>query len=516
MTFYNLVFATLLFSGIIIDKTNATDTTIVDLAFGGNVEIDLPQWPDHSTAFTVCSSIYPIMSRNLHYPLLTLEVLNDWVVLYVFSISKPPGFTGFYIIKAGRQILNGQVTGTLFPLQWVTFCVSLDTLTGRVQVIFDTKLALSEICGDFVSTDGSLLPISLQLGLDLYGQNENSRGVSNLNIFSSALSEQRMKELTKAGGAECGAPGDFLQWEKANLTLTGNGTKKRVDSREGPCWRKSHLNVYSGDFNQPKCMKHCQKLGGRSPPVGTALEWADLQEELKAITNRTRSFGNMWLSSTIGEGSDGSVGRLNHWPENIVPTPGVWRDYYTGEPSESFATLPSSSYDSLKHCMFVNTGVWTKMFCIYPDKFSCACQSRKQPLALRLLGLCRASALRGFGSDRMFGLEFTPRQITADPTNLFFVSRRGTLVEFCETKGKWMLSDMTSNITAISGANKLSYGLGKYNWTFSEDHMCTEEEYPLKLTSCVIWEEFTCHDGECINMDGRCDHVFNCEDRYKS
>ena len=157
--------------------------------------------------------------------------------------------------------------------------------------------------------------------------------------------------------------------------------------------------------------------------------------------------------------------------------------------------------------------VWGNTFCSFPQPFSCACQSQKQPIRLRLLGLCGASILRGSGSDRGLGIHFTPHQSSSDPRNLFFVSRRGILVEFSKTTEMWTISDAGSNFTAVTHASKSSYVLGKHTWTFFGDSKCTENEYALKLTSCSYSTQFTCNDGTCISMDGRCDHVTNCRDR---
>ena len=516
MTYQNLFIVALFCCGFSISLANATKTTVVHLSPGGNAEVSLLQWPDNLTSLTVCSSVYPIFSARLQYPILMMNVQNEWITLNVFSFSDQIGIS---IVKGQKTLINGQTSGTIFALQWIMFCFSLDSLSGRVKLTLDTKLVVDEIHEDFVSTNWSSFPIILRLGMDY--DKENSRRVSNLNMFSSALPVQRMQGLTKAGGAECGAPGDFLQWEEANLTLNGNSTQHRVDPREGPCWVRSKVHVYFGDWTQPKCMEHCKKLGGISPPVGTLLQWQNLKKELTAITNRTGHFRQMWLSSTVGENGVGGLGRLNHWQEDVVPAPDVWRDYYTGQLSESFSVVPSPSDDSNFHCMLATFGytkekeeVWTKTFCNYPDEFSCACQSRKQPLVLRLQGICGASTLRGSGSDRIAGLHFTPHQSNTHPSNLFFVSCRGVRVEFSETEDQWMITDATSNFTATSRASKRSYVLGKHNWTFHGDPMCSEKQYAIKMTSCSYATQFTCNDGECISMDGRCDHVFDCDDRY--
>ena len=111
------------------------------------------------------------------------------------------------------------------------------------------------------------------------------------------------------------------------------------------------------------------------------------------------------------------------------------------------------------------------------------------------------------------GLKFTPHQSTSVPINIFFVSHRGIRIEFNNFEDKWTIKDAGSNFTGKSQASQSSFALGRHNWTIEGDPKCPGKEYALKLTSCLEKEEFTCHDGECINMDGRCDHVFDCEDR---
>ena len=113
----------------------------------------------------------------------------------------------------------------------------------------------------------------------------------------------------------------------------------------------------------------------------------------------------------------------------------------------------------------------------------------------------------------LLGLKFTPRQPNIVPVNTFFVSRRGLRIEFNNVEDKWTIKDAGSNFTGKSQASQSSFALGRHNWNITGDPKCPEGNYALKLTSCIEKEEFTCHDGECVGMDGRCDHVFDCEDR---
>ena len=87
---------------------------------------------------------------------------------------------------------------------------------------------------------------------------------------------------------------------------------------------------------QSDCMKHCEKLGGRSPYVKTKKGWENLWKEIKAVSPDTSKLPTwIWLQATEGD-IGGKLERLDHWPEGVEAEEGVWRDYYTGEQLENY------------------------------------------------------------------------------------------------------------------------------------------------------------------------------------
>ena len=84
------------------------------------------------------------------------------------------------------------------------------------------------------------------------------------------------------------------------------------------------------DHYQSDCMKHCNKLGGRSPSVKTKTEWENLLKETKAVSPDLSKLPTLWLSATEGDRGLQLV-RLDQWPEGVEAEEGVWRDYYTGD-----------------------------------------------------------------------------------------------------------------------------------------------------------------------------------------
>ena len=92
------------------------------------------------------------------------------------------------------------------------------------------------------------------------------------------------------------------------------------------------------DWSYVGCMKFCQNMGGRSPPVRTKKELDDLKgmlEDLKAFPPFPQRLFLPVTSGEVDEADDHLT--LEHWPKDIRDAKdGVWRDYYTGEELENY------------------------------------------------------------------------------------------------------------------------------------------------------------------------------------
>ena len=111
--------------------------------------------------------------------------------------------------------------------------------------------------------------VTVVLGLG-HRNEEGPVQITNLNIFSAPF-PNKSKMMTMSGTDICGASGDYLSWEGANWTLHSEARIIEVDSAEGPCKRVSNIHIYSMKeyHDQSYCMKHCEKIGLRSPSVRT-------------------------------------------------------------------------------------------------------------------------------------------------------------------------------------------------------------------------------------------------------
>ena len=91
------------------------------------------------------------------------------------------------------------------------------------------------------------------------GWSSRSNKVTNLNIFSSLLSIERMENMTSSV-EESGEEGDYLAWREAQWTLHGEATMEEVEKDE-LCEEEAWLLFYSAKFiSLDDCMHHCGQL----------------------------------------------------------------------------------------------------------------------------------------------------------------------------------------------------------------------------------------------------------------
>ena len=100
-----------------------------------------------------------------------------------------------------------------------------------------------------------------------------------------------------------------------------------------------------------------------------------------------------------------------------------------------------------------------------------------------------------------------------DVRDLQYVGAEGAVISYDEEGKQWSLNYM--GITGYSKSSKLSYILGKHNWTIENDTNECNNGKPyntqLKLTSCRE-TQFTCNSGQCVEMEDRCDQLADCRD----
>ena len=505
-------------------------------------------------SFTVCSA--------LQFSAVPYEVGSGYQVLQFFHKGKDTK-VGFQLVMGEMLIafktfdwhlLEEITVDQIDPSTWIHFCYSDDKTNGNVTLVVNGKV----VSNDY-NRMRSLYDNDWEEGMTINMGQFLTGKMTKVNIIAPALTPQLLQNLTNPEHIQCRASsGISIGWGKGNLTLHGNVEETVIDSSLGPCQPKRSLNVFNtGSRSSEVCMEHCQKLGGQAPSVRSLEDWQNLSTELHFAPFQELL---LWLPVTKIEGPIEKVKQPQHWPKYIEGPLGAWRDYHTGSQLTNYSKpwLFGDDDDQTGNCVFVTFSYrvdnrkrwyWSSDTCgSVTSKLktvkSCPCRieylkpkgpfrevSLEHPLLLR--GLCKYSYLRP--ADYQRGLSYAPRQSGNTIEPVYFVGGVSTKIEYNTTISRWTLSSAKSNVSAVALASRETYMLGKYNWTIkNDDKRCQEEkseggvEYKteLKLTGCnqgfgynergerVVTDdgEFTCNDGQCVNMTERCDQVQDCRD----
>ena len=139
----------------------------------------------------------------------------------------------------------------------------------------------------------------------------------------------------------------------------------------------------------------------------------------------------------------------------------------------------------------------------------CLCEYARDPVVI-LRGLCAT-----LYEERTVDSTFIPLQNRSNPRDFHWQGTRHSTLRLDASKKKWRMSSSVNQVSGISNAPLLSFGLGLHEWEVSGDTWCNEgKSYKtwLKLTGCDQSTEFTCNDGQCIEMEERCNQVPDCRD----
>ena len=136
-------------------------------------------------------------------------------------------------------------------------------------------------------------------------------------------------------------------------------------------------------------------------------------------------------------------------------------------------------------------------------KYYCVCKYQEVPILI-LRGLCSKSVL-----DTHYTLY--------QKDLLGFRGLEKTKVFYDENMSIWTVEVINkpsrAKIVVSSGYSLL---LGAHTWQISNDSTDCNAGEPysrvLKLTGCAVGQ-FTCKDGQCVNMTERCDQLVDCRDK---
>lgn len=188
---------------------------------------------------------------------------------------------------------------------------------------------------------------------------------------------------------------------------------------------------------------------------------------------------------------------------------GILRDTWSGEWLNTYTKTPvtySNFHSQLQKeeasyfCGYIsNDGVWEDAFCSYPRCGACLLR-RSDFLTMR--GLCFGNRLE---------THFYPRGYKGGMP--MFHSFSGYVIFWVEDRSQWRLyNSATKQKIASLTDSKTLVPFGVRQWK-AHTKMCdfTDMNLYISLSSCGD-DMFTCTSGPCIELQKRCNYVFDCED----
>ena len=398
----------------------------------------------------------------------------------------------FFYLKGASGIVVDKIP-PIFPNTWAKTCLSVNTTSGLFQWVIDGTYVMTTVSEEVKSSKEKPKNLSKKvvLGARAYagGWRPMSSKVTDLNIFSSALSVEKMVSMTSEG--TCAEEGDYLAWRDMEWILHGQAKIEVMDQEES-CKGDPYVTLFYTQFkNMEACSRHCAKLGSRMPVVTEWQDWVKLRDFLKKeIYDKGRNSILLWL------------------PVSDREQEGEWRDFYNASMIQNFTPPWSGSRPDggdAQNCAFIyGDDIWGDVQCDYAN-FACMC-TQYTGSYLELKGLLPSSLI-----DRYY-------KLISDPKDMRMLKYQGleqTVITYDSKKEMWTLDTADSKVSGISKASHVSFTLGKHNWTITDDKGFNEgESYTreLKMSGCQKGE-FTCNDGQCVSMQERCNQLPDCKDK---
>ena len=450
-------------------------------------------------SFTVCSSMMTNSCPKSTWPTFFTMLDNDrrQFLAPILNTESMESILRIYFLEGATEQVNQKIP-PLFPNQWIRSCTAVNTTSGQIHWVVEGTLVQTLRSEELANSKRRPMDLSkkIVLGAKSYARiwYALSQKVTNLNIFSTPLTIEKMKSMT--GEESCVEEGDYLAWADMEWILHGQAKMETVDQEE-PCKGEPYVNLFYTQFpSMEACMHHCENLGTRVPSVNTFQDWATLQHSLKMeLYDKGLDTMNLWL------------------PLEDRKKEGEWKDFHTGKVIQNSAmesyNLPwaGSGPDGgvAQNCAYLlDAETWGDVKC---DSHFYACMCAHKPHSyLEFKGLCPNSAI-----DRYYKLSSN----SMDSRKLELQGLKRTLITYDDEKQIWVINVTDSNVTGISRASQASFTLGKHNWTIRGDKGCNvgkSHVTELKMSGCSD-DKFTCNDGQCVRMDLRCNQLPDCRDK---
>ena len=126
-------------------------------------------------------------------------------------------------------------------------------------------------------------------------------------------------------------------------------------------------------------------------------------------------------------------------------------------------------------------------------------------LKVSVRGLCKLSF---FDEVYLYNIDFEG--------NHHYLGEQNSVLHFDKKENLWVWYDRkfnTSKATSTAAEDSLLIGVHEIDFSGVPDYKCEgPKKKMIKFTTCKSGD-FTCNDGQCIDIEKRCAQTFNCNDR---
>ena len=406
---------------------------------------------------------------------------------------------------------------------WSHLCTAVDMETGFVSIVRDGRVHWNAVIEEFknITLKPKSLAGNVNLGLYFFKAHQWSRNIKigNLNIFARKMTLEDLADITR--GSRCGEEGDYIAWSKSKWFYSGNYIKEVEVEKDELCSQYPKSSIYvTPSESWVNGVHTCKRLGNNAVHVPRDNEHAVkvfnfyMQIAYKNVSGKLEKYNDLETRYRIGAKLAPDTNRFININTNEPLEYFRWKSgYNVTEQVQRYKTKDRPAGLSVEwnwdsaNLLPVNEWVITSM-----DSYSSRsgiCENQGKPVF----------EMRGVPSKctRIKDL-FTPSNIGQKNGLIGYVGYRSNEIGYNRDLQQWELfsyEKVKPKPWGISKASIRSLLLGVQDWTlYNMTKLCTSDfEFHLKidLNNCTK-SQFNCDDGECIEMQKRCDGRVNCVD----
>ena len=486
---------------------------------------------DFSSELTICFRSRPVSYVDTwHVGGLVMSfgtMAQDWAKLeegFYYGVWKTGPWIG--IKSPGSDNIAYLSGGAGYPynlMVWRHTCFSLSRTTGRFRLVENGEKVWDKTTPEVVEwmknlklsakvlTLGCLYRTVGTMKMSMFGS------VTDAQVFNRGLKDEEMESITSC---KENINGDIISWEANDWSLRSpfNTTEVEVlDFEKDICHQPEQgMILVPHKLSFQDSIHACARLSGE---IASYVN----KEEHNQITHFLSLTNHMNIGACSSHVDEKGL-RKNikvYIGGTDEAEEGVWETLYTNQRIEYLPWGPNRPYNNgdQYNCLMLQSHMQSTgdphydiESTIVNDeecalRFCPVCRINKQVRKMKVRGLCPESL---FNIDYIFTIaEEGTLLYQGDHTSVIFYDPGISVWRWYDRK------DNQSQATSSSSEGSMLLGVHTFDFSTVKDDICTANTESrllrVKLTSCNRGE-FTCSDGQCVDMEERCNQISNCRD----